>query len=144
LRNVWQFVGGTPVGHALVNRIQDDVSPIWLVELRRVFERRIVDDGGVATRFHLQKDLPYQGALAHPCIAHSKDVARCGGAGQNQPMYLVECSLDEGSFCELETNAVGTITGIRSSRGQKCRALEPWCFFALPSSLGTLRHPQRK
>src|SRR5947208_3458292 len=144
LRNVCQFVGGTPVWHALVNRIQDDVTPLWLVELRSVFERRIVDDGGVATRFHLQKDLPYQGALAHPCIAHDKDVARFGGTGQNQPLHLPEYSLDQCLFCQLKADSIGTIPAVELLRGHKFWSLEPSSFFALPGSLGILRDCQRK
>src|SRR5437016_3653909 len=144
LRNVCQFVGGTPVGHALVNGIQDDVTPFWLVEHRRVFERRIVDDGGVATRFHLQKDLPYQGALAHPCIAHNKDVARFGGAGQNEPLRLPEYFLDQCLFCQLKADSIGTIPAVKFPGGHELWSLEPSSFFALASSLGILRDCQRK
>src|SRR2546429_9555549 len=128
----------------MVNRIQDDVTPFGLVELRRVFERGIVDDGGVATRFHLQKDLPYQRALAHPCIAHNKDVARFDGTGQNQPLHLAECFLDQCLFCQLKADSIGTIPAVRFPGGHKFWSLEPSSFFPLGSSPGILRDCQRK
>src|SRR5207244_13369763 len=88
--------------------------------------------------------LPYQGALAHSCIAHNKDVARFDGAGQNEPLRLPEYFLDQCLFCQLKADSIGTIPAVELLRGHKFWSLEPSSFFAFARSLGTIRDCQRK
>ena len=52
---VTQLVAGTPVRRARVERIEDHVAAFGRVELRRVFERRVVHDGGVAAVLELPR-----------------------------------------------------------------------------------------
>src|ERR1700730_16598315 len=51
------FISWTPVGTSCVQRIEDDVAALACVELRCVFERRIVHDGGFTARLDLAQHL---------------------------------------------------------------------------------------
>ena len=91
-RLVPPLIARRPVRTPRVERIQDDIAALGRVELRRVFERRVVDDGGLAARLELRQQLADQRGLPGARVAHDEDVARldaragrarraCGGTG---------------------------------------------------------------
>src|SRR5271163_2249804 len=71
-----KFSAGRPIRHPLVEWIQNHVAARGIKKLRSVFECRIVNDGALAALFDLDKELPYESALARSCIAHDEDMAR--------------------------------------------------------------------
>ena len=77
---VAQLVAGTPVRCPCIERIEDHVAAFRCVELWRVFERRIVDDGGVAAVLELSEKLANQRRFAGSGVAHDEQMARFDGA----------------------------------------------------------------
>ncbi len=81
---VAQLVAGAPVRRPRVERIENHVTAFWRVELRRVFERRVVHDGGVAAVLELTEELSNQRRLAGAGVAHDEQMARLDGARNRQ------------------------------------------------------------
>ena len=59
-----QFVAGLQYGDPRIERIENHIAAFGPVELRRVFERRVVHDGGVAAVLELPQNLPDERRLA--------------------------------------------------------------------------------
>ena len=102
-----QLIAWTPVGHPLVERIEDRVAALGRVELRRVVERRVVDDGRLAALLDLQQRFCRMRALLpvpeSPMMRMWLDsIAR----GSLQARHFAEESLLESSVPSLEADAV--------------------------------------
>src|SRR5262252_5511899 len=76
LRLVPPLVTGGPERAADIERVEDHIASRRRVELSRVFERRVVDDGRLAAGFYLLQQLPNQHRLARPGIADDQKVTR--------------------------------------------------------------------
>ena len=75
LRLVLHFISRRPVRHSAIERIQNLVTAVGLVELRRELKRRVVDDRCLASIGDLLEELSDQRRLAGPCVAHQEEVA---------------------------------------------------------------------
>ena len=76
LRLVPDFIRRRPIGAPGIERIEDEVAAGGRVELGGVFERRIVDDRGVAAGLDLRQHLPDQRGLPGAGVAHDEDMTR--------------------------------------------------------------------
>src|SRR6266705_1163692 len=92
-----QFIPWSPVGHPLVQRIENQIAARWSKKVGHVVggRRRIVHDGRLTALLDLQQDLPDQRTLSFARIAHNQNVARFGLARQAQPSFFVEYLLRE-------------------------------------------------
>jgi hypothetical protein len=81
-----ELVGGRPERPASVERIENRVAAVGVEELRRVFQRRVVHNGGFAAGLDLQEELTNQRRFAGAGIAHHQDVARLEGVGDVDPV----------------------------------------------------------
>jgi hypothetical protein len=66
---VLHFISRRPVRHSRVERIQNPVTALGLVELRCELERRVVDDRRLASIGDLLEQLSNQRRLARPRVA---------------------------------------------------------------------------
>src|SRR5258707_1085579 len=73
---VAQLVAGAPVRRPRVERIEDHIAAFWRVELRSVFECRVVHDGSVAAVFELSEERANQRRLTGTRVAHDEQMAR--------------------------------------------------------------------
>src|SRR6266481_1254200 len=102
-----QFIPRSPVGHPLVQRIENQIAARRSKKVGHVVGRRrgIVHDGCLAALLDLQQDLANQCALAFARIAHYQYVARFNLARQSQPSLSVEYLLREALLLQ-ETDTV--------------------------------------
>src|SRR5579875_248725 len=77
-----------PVRHAGIERIEDHVVAVRVIELGQVFLGRIVDDGGFLAVADLAQDLANEGRLAASGIADEKDVLALMPAGDTDDPAL--------------------------------------------------------
>ena len=80
-----KLVGRRPERRPAIEGIQNRIAAVRVEELRRVLERGIVDDRGLATFLHLQQQLTDERGLARPRVAHHEEVTRLDGMGHADP-----------------------------------------------------------
>ena len=111
-----QLISGTPVGHPLIQRIQDRIATLGSIELRRVVECRVVDNRRLATLLNLKENSSDQSALAGAGVTHDEDVIGFDCYGESDARHSAEQPLHERSFRQLEADAIGLIPAIENSR----------------------------
>ena len=73
-----KLLGRSPIGAARVQRIENDVAAITVVEPLHELAGRVVDDGRMAAALNLPEHLHDEGRLASPGVAHELDVLAFG------------------------------------------------------------------
>ena len=87
---VRRFVAGHPERAARIQGIQHHVAARFAVELRQVFERRIVHNGRLPALPYLREHLPDGRALARPGVAHDEKVPGLALSGNPNPSLSAE------------------------------------------------------
>ena len=109
-----QLISGTPVRHPLVQRIENCIATLGAIELRRVVECRVVDNGRLTAFFDLLHDSSNQSAFAGAGVTHNKDVVGFDGERESDARHNSEQLLQECFFRQLKADAVRTIPAIES------------------------------
>src|SRR3984957_4748852 len=65
-----------PVWAARIERIDDQIAALWVVELAHKIHGRVVNDGALSALLDLAQDLPDCSRFTAAGVAHKKDVAR--------------------------------------------------------------------
>src|SRR5271157_557464 len=73
-----EFFRGPPVGTPLIERIQDNVTVLWVVKALDELTCGVVDDRGIATMFYLPKNLEHDHSLARSGISDDLHVLGLG------------------------------------------------------------------
>jgi hypothetical protein len=123
-RLVTELVAGAPIRRPGVDRIEDHVAAFGPVELRCVFQCRVVHDGRVAAVLQLLEDLSNQRRLAGPGVAHDKQMARLDRT------WNLEDALDAEQPGRQrgplnKPDAVRARAAIESARGHQLGSLQP-------------------
>src|SRR5215472_14936072 len=132
------FFAGSPVGHPPVEWIQDRIAALRLVELRCVFDSRIVDDGCLAALFNLKKNFSDKCALASARVSHDQNVALLHGERKPESRYVTKQFLRECSFCQIEAEAIGVIPTVELARRHEFWPPQPSPMFLLTRTNGIL------
>ncbi len=74
------FARRRPVWTPRIKRIEDEVAPVRIEELRCVLERWIVDDCRLSTLRNLGEDASLQNTLSGTRVTHDHDVTTLQGA----------------------------------------------------------------
>jgi hypothetical protein len=106
------LLGWPPIWTTLIERVQNDIASLSVVEPLEVFASGIVDDGGVPTISNLAEDLHDELGLPHAGITHYLEVL--GFFAQRNPHHLAQ-------FRRLEPNAVTLLLPVEFLRGQHLR-----------------------
>src|SRR5579884_753731 len=77
-----------PIGHPGIERIEDHIVAVRVIELGQVFLGRIVDDGRLIAVADLAQDLANEGRLAASGVPHEKDVLALMPAGDTDDPAL--------------------------------------------------------
>ena len=80
-----ELVRRRPKRRATVERIQNRVAAVRVEELRRVLERRVIDDRGLPACLHLQQELTDKRRFPCPCVAHHQEMTRFEPVGHPDP-----------------------------------------------------------
>ena len=80
-----ELVGRRPERRAAIEGIQNRIAAVRVEELRRVLERRVVDDRGLPALLHLQQELTDERGLARARVAHHEEVTRLDRMGHADP-----------------------------------------------------------
>src|SRR5687767_7681966 len=102
------FISRRPIRHSRVERIQNLVAAVGLVELWRELERRVVDDRRLASIRDLLEELSNQRRLAGPRVAHQEKMAALLLAGDSEdlasgPSKQQRRNRDRVAYCEADS-----------------------------------------
>jgi len=120
---VAQFIAWAPVRRARVDRIEDHVTALGRVELRCVFERRVVHDRRVAPVLELPEKLSDQRRLAGAGVAHDQQMARLDRA-RNAERRLDAQQLARQACCLSERDPIGAHPSVELPDGHQLGSLQ--------------------
>jgi hypothetical protein len=130
-----QLLGRSPVRAAGVQRIQNDVAVLAVIEPLNELAGRIVDDGRVTPLFDLHEYLHDEPGLARAGVAHQLDVLPFGEPGNAHELLRFDGS---------EANAVALDGAIESGWRDANRAFEQASILHLPEPIHVFARGKRE